>query len=551
MFKIRSGDEWNVANAWLGTKAAPTAFAIKTELDAMFVNQKQLMDSDMKEAKRLTSLLLLIEWLLIAGGVTISVVIAILITLSITKPINKAITGLSEGAEQLESASDEVASTSQQMAQGASEQAASLEETSASLEQLSSSTRQNAENTRNANILAGKVRDSADQSKDAMKKMSEVIGKIKKSADETANILKTIDEIAFQTNLLALNAAVEAARAGEAGKGFAVVAEEVRNLAQRSADAAKNTASLIEESQKNADNGVNTSTEVENILTEVVDGIEKVAAIINEVYDASEEQAKGVQQISAATNDMDKATQSTAANAEESAAASEELSAQAKELNSIVSILATVVGGTGTSSDETSDNFVHNRHSQPARHSRTTGQYTPPTQFTRSNTGNIQQQNYRNHGKRIETNAAANPVNKVTKDNKQLVWSEDFSVNVQEIDDQHKKLFSMVNAYYEAFRQKKSAEAIGKLIQGLAEYTISHFKIEEAYFDKFEYADTVAHKKEHTDLLAKVTDIFERVKSGKMVLSVEIGDFLKDWLNKHIKGTDKKYSKCFNDNGVI
>ena len=29
MFEIRGGEEWNMANRWLGTKAAPTAFAIK------------------------------------------------------------------------------------------------------------------------------------------------------------------------------------------------------------------------------------------------------------------------------------------------------------------------------------------------------------------------------------------------------------------------------------------------------------------------------------------------------------------------------------------
>ncbi len=280
--------------------------------------------------------------------IVIGIVLAFFISRSITKPINKVINGLTTGAGQLGAASDQVSDSSQQMAEGASEQAASLEETSSSLEEMSTSTKQNADNTRQSNELANNVKVSADRSKEAMEKMSEVIGKIKSSSDETAKILKTIDEIAFQTNLLALNAAVEAARAGEAGKGFAVVAEEVRNLAQRSAQAAKDTATLIEESQHNAENGVNTSNDVASILAEVVEGIEKVAQIISCVSDASEEQARGIEQINMATSDMDKATQATAANAEESAAASEELAAQAKELDSIVQMLATVIRGQKT-----------------------------------------------------------------------------------------------------------------------------------------------------------------------------------------------------------
>ncbi len=548
MFAVRGGAEWNVANAWLGTKAAPTAFAIKTELDAMVASQKKLMVADMNEAKRLTSLLALIEWLLIAGGVTIAAIVGTFITLSITRPINKAIKGLAQGAGQLESAADEVAGSSQQMAEGASEQAASLEETSSSLDEMSASTKHSSEHSRSANDQANNARASADKCKDAMKKMSNVIGKIKTSSDETAKILKTIDEIAFQTNLLALNAAVEAARAGEAGKGFAVVAEEVRNLAQRSAEAAKNTAALIEESQSNADNGVNTCGEVENVLSEVVGGIGNVANIISEVSSASEDQARGIEQINAATADMDRATQSTAANAEESAAASEELSAQAKELNSIVEMLASVVGGGGVSSGDVYGNVARSRQAhiaQPARqHNLSAGGYH------HAEAGLPDQHGYTRHGNALPTSKVINePVN-TEKDDGKMVWSDDYSVNVGEIDNQHKRLFEMVNAYTDALRQKKSAEAVGKLIGGLAEYTVSHFKLEEGYFDKFGYDDAVAHKQAHSDLLAKVGDITERVGAGKMVLSLEIGKFLKDWLNTHIKGTDKKYSQCFNENGL-
>jgi methyl-accepting chemotaxis protein len=279
-------------------------------------------------------------------GVVVGVGFSLVITRGITGPLQKVISGLQSGSEQVTAASTQVASASQEMAEGASEQASSLEEISSSLEEMTSMTRQNADNSRQANQFMNETADMVKTGRAATERMTHAIDEIKHSSDETAKIIKTIDEIAFQTNLLALNAAVEAARAGEAGKGFAVVAEEVRNLAQRSAEAAKNTAELIEGSQRNADNGVQVSQELAEALAKIVGSSEKVSNLIGEISAASSEQAQGIEQVSTAVAEMDKVVQGNAANAEESASASEELSAQALEVDSVVGTLSGMVHGT-------------------------------------------------------------------------------------------------------------------------------------------------------------------------------------------------------------
>ncbi|MEE8575629.1 MAG: methyl-accepting chemotaxis protein, partial [candidate division Zixibacteria bacterium] len=268
-------------------------------------------------------------------AMVIGIISAFFIIISITRPVNRIISGLTEGAEQVGSASEQVAAASQSLAEGSSEQASSLEETSSSLEEMSSMTRQNADNARQANGLASDASSAADKGMNAMNSMSEAMVEIKKSSDETAKIIKVIDEIAFQTNLLALNAAVEAARAGEAGKGFAVVAEEVRNLAQRSAEAAKDTSALIEGSQKNAEAGVKSTEELVEILKNITGGIKKVTDLLGEVTAASDEQAQGVEQLNTAVGQMDQVTQQNASNAEESSSASEELASQAQEMQRV------------------------------------------------------------------------------------------------------------------------------------------------------------------------------------------------------------------------
>ena len=263
-------------------------------------------------------------------GVVVAIFLGVFLSLGITRPVNRIIAGLTEGAEQVASASGQVSAASQSLAEGATEQAAGLEETSSSLEEMSSMTKQNADNAQQANTLAAEARKAAATGAESMGRMNQAILDIQKSSDETAKIIKVIDEIAFQTNLLALNAAVEAARAGEAGKGFAVVAEEVRNLAMRSAEAAKNTARMIEESVKNSKNGVDIANEVSKVLEEIVQSVGKTTDLVSEIAAASKEQAQGIDQVNTAVAQMDKVTQQNAANAEESASASEELSAQAE-----------------------------------------------------------------------------------------------------------------------------------------------------------------------------------------------------------------------------
>ncbi len=94
MFKIRSGDSWNIANKWLGTKAAPTAFKIKTQLDAMISNQKKLMQNDIKNAENSIHSLINLEWTFLVIGILLSLIIAITIRKSIISSLTNFQSGL-------------------------------------------------------------------------------------------------------------------------------------------------------------------------------------------------------------------------------------------------------------------------------------------------------------------------------------------------------------------------------------------------------------------------------------------------------------------------
>ncbi|HOV87130.1 MAG TPA: methyl-accepting chemotaxis protein [Syntrophobacteraceae bacterium] len=289
----------------------------------------------------------------VAGTFTLLVaVLNFFFVRSITRPIHNLLDGLSEGANQVASASSQVSTASQSLADGASAQAASLEETSSSLEEMSSMTRQNAENARQANDLTRDTNRVVNQANSVMTELTRSMQEVSTASQETSKIIKTIDEIAFQTNLLALNAAVEAARAGEAGAGFAVVAEEVRNLAMRSAEAARNTSVMIEGTVRKIQDGVKLLGRTNEAFQEVARHTDQVGQLVERIAAASNEQAQGIEQVSRAAAEMDRVTQQTAASAEESASASAQLSAQAEQMLSSLDDLLKLIGRNGNGNQE-------------------------------------------------------------------------------------------------------------------------------------------------------------------------------------------------------
>jgi X-X-X-Leu-X-X-Gly heptad repeat protein len=280
-------------------------------------------------------------------GALAGLIFAALLVRAIVKPINRAVSGLEDAADQIATGAGEISSGSQQLAEGTSEQAASLEETSSALEQMASMTRQNADHAAQANALASSATKEIDEAGRTMSQLTSSIDEISKAGEETQKIIQTIDGIAFQTNLLALNAAVEAARAGEAGAGFAVVADEVRSLAMKAAQAAKDTAAMIDDSAKKIRGGAELVTKTNSAFARISENALKIGELVSEIAVASSEQAQGIDQVSRAVSEMDKVVQHNAANAEESASASEQMNAQAEHMKVYVTDLAGMVTGKG------------------------------------------------------------------------------------------------------------------------------------------------------------------------------------------------------------
>jgi len=132
-----------------------------------------------------------------------------------------------------------------------------------------------------------------------------------------------------------------------------------------------------------------------------------------------------------------------------------------------------------------------------------------------------------------------------------MTWSNDLSVNVTQIDEQHKKLVGMLNDLHDAMKQGKGSDTSGKVLSGLVEYVASHFATEEKLMKEHAYPEYLKHKLEHDSLTKQALDLQKQFHEGKPVLTVELMKFLKDWLSNHILGTDKKYGPYLNSKGIV
>ena len=132
-----------------------------------------------------------------------------------------------------------------------------------------------------------------------------------------------------------------------------------------------------------------------------------------------------------------------------------------------------------------------------------------------------------------------------------IEWSDELSVGIDSIDEQHKKLVNMINALNDAMLTGSSNELLGKIFTGLAAYTQKHFAYEENMFAEYGYADSVKHKRQHSELIAQVVELKQNfIENPQAIITTDLMQFLKRWLTNHIMKTDKEYTEFLLSKGV-
>jgi hemerythrin len=123
-----------------------------------------------------------------------------------------------------------------------------------------------------------------------------------------------------------------------------------------------------------------------------------------------------------------------------------------------------------------------------------------------------------------------------------FTWKETLSVGVAEFDTQHKRWLEIINELHEAMRVGKGKDILEQVFRELVQYTRVHFSAEEKYLTSTKYPAFTQHKALHDQLTAKILDFQKQLQAGKVALTLQVMNTLKDWLVNHIMEEDKKYS---------
>lgn len=133
-----------------------------------------------------------------------------------------------------------------------------------------------------------------------------------------------------------------------------------------------------------------------------------------------------------------------------------------------------------------------------------------------------------------------------------FTWSDEISVGIEEIDEQHKQLISIINRLYNAiiYTAEGQTEVVKALMEELTQYTLVHFAVEESLFRIFDYPEYEAHFRHHENLRQQVIDINEKIQRGEEQGTIDLMSFLRKWLRNHIMVEDKRYSPYLINQGI-
>ena len=128
---------------------------------------------------------------------------------------------------------------------------------------------------------------------------------------------------------------------------------------------------------------------------------------------------------------------------------------------------------------------------------------------------------------------------------KKIIWDENYSVGVQELDEQHKKIIQFINDLIDNPTMGVRSEELHKILQQMFDYMKDHLLYEEKLLKEKNYPDLEAHVEIHELFVDRISELSDDALSIDNTVPVQLLSFLRNWWEHHVLEEDMKYKSFF------
>lgn len=125
----------------------------------------------------------------------------------------------------------------------------------------------------------------------------------------------------------------------------------------------------------------------------------------------------------------------------------------------------------------------------------------------------------------------------------ELPWKSRYELGIPLIDEQHKRLFFLLNQLHQAVLGKAGREDVESIFSMLMRQTVEHFHTEETFMAQMEFTGLEAHRVQHAKLMDGLNGLEARFRSGDASMAMLVTTFLGNWLRHHIQEGDRAYAE--------
>jgi hemerythrin len=130
------------------------------------------------------------------------------------------------------------------------------------------------------------------------------------------------------------------------------------------------------------------------------------------------------------------------------------------------------------------------------------------------------------------------------------IWSSEYSVGVEALDNQHKAIMDVLNELHAASMEGKAQKVAGPLIRRLVTLAGEHFSAEERLMESIKFPGLAHHRAKHQDLTGKLAEYLTRHEKGDFAMYTPLLYFIRDWQSKHMQTEDQEYAGWLSAHGV-